>query len=308
MGVGPFAKYGARDLSSIGTKTDPSQRYVLQPLVVRSRLTILHAAAKTGKSALVLSGALDAVQGRSVFGFAPQEAISVIYCDYEMTEDDIGERLIAMGCDQQPNLPGLLYLQPPLLEPLDTAEGGRRMLEVALAREADLVITDTGQRAIAGVENAADTYRDFYRYTGQPLKAAGVAVLLVDHSGKDGELRGSSAKADMADLVFKLTSVKDALRLKLTHQRLPWVPQTTILRRQDEPHLHFVADRPSESTQDLANLLDELNVPPNATVDEAQQTLHDAMGHGKRRTDLTEALRYRRSASAPSSTDEENSR
>jgi hypothetical protein len=107
--------------------------------------------------------------------------------------------------------------------------------------------------------------RAFYRHTGRILKAAGIALLRLDHQGKDeaqGQ-RGSSAKADDVDVVLRLTRL-DAKTLKLsrTHSRVPWVPAEVTIVQEVEPVLrHLVsADAVPAGTHDCMMALDELDV------------------------------------------------
>lgn len=152
-------------------------------------------------------------------------------------------------------------------------------------------------RAVNGDENVSDTYRNFYRHTGRRLKAAGIALLRLDHGGKDptqGQ-RGSSAKEDDVDVVFRLTPVDDGLTLKRTHSRVPWVPAEVNLRRDDEPQLRhtLAAGLWPEGTKDVAGLLDRHTIPVDATASVAGQVLR-SVGEGRRKQVVVAALKWRR--------------
>ena len=69
--------------------------------------------------------------------------------------------------------------------PFDIAAGGDELVNLAIEVEAQLVVIDTLIRSVSGEENSANTINDFYRYTAKPLKAAGIALLRIDHAGKD---------------------------------------------------------------------------------------------------------------------------
>jgi hypothetical protein len=186
------------------------------------------------------------------------------------------------------------------LPPLDTDFGGELLTAIAVQHGALLVIVDTMARAVKGEENLSDTYRDFYRYTGARLKAAGIALWRLDHVGKDPSAgqRGSSGKTDDVDVVYKLEA-RDAhsIVLKRTHSRVPWVPAEVVLVREDEPCLRFtVAESDSwpAGTLETAALLEELEVPLDASSQTAMLTLQKA-GQGHRRAIVQAALRFRRS-------------
>ena len=138
----------------------------------------------------------------------------------------------------------MAYYQLQALPPLDTDLGGEVLTTIAEQHGAQLVVIDTMARAVRGAENDADTYRSFYAYCGRRLKSAGIAVLRLDHQGKDASQgqRGSSAKGDDLDVVFRLTA-DDAGRvvLKRTHTRVAWMPAEIVLQRHDEPLRHVLA-------------------------------------------------------------------
>ena len=196
--------------------------WLIEPLVARGRQTAIYSSAKTGKSLLALDIAAAAATGKSVLGHSPQDPIAVVYVDLEMTEADLRERLVDLGYGPDDDLSRLSYFQLPELPGLDRDLGGEILVGTAVAHGAAMVVIDTMARAVQGEENNADTYRAFYWHTGRRLKAAGIALLRLDHQGKDANLgqRGSSAKVDDVDVVFKLTR---------THTRVPWVPPRSRL-------------------------------------------------------------------------------
>ena len=69
--------------------------------------------------------------------------------------------------------------------PLDTARRRTAATQEALNVGAQLVVIDTLIRTVSGEENSADTIKNFYTHTGMALKAAGIALLRIDHAGKD---------------------------------------------------------------------------------------------------------------------------
>ena len=276
--------------------TDPE--YVIEPLFARGRQTAIFSMAKTGKSLLVLDVVAAAVTGRSVLGQSPSPPVRVVYLDLEMTEADLRERLVDLGYGPDDDLSGLAYFQLPSLPPLDTDLGGLVLAELVQAHRADLVVIDTMARVVSGDENSADTYRAFYRHTGMRLKAMGVALGRLDHMGKDGAAgqRGSSAKTDDLDTIYKLTATDlSTLRLERTHTRVPWMAhEVNIVRREDPILRHVVvAEAWPAGTADVAALLDELDVALDATAATAMTALKGS-GNGRRRTLVLAALKYRR--------------
>ena len=164
-----------------------------------------------------------------------------------MTQPDLQERLHSLGYDQRdPTLDQhLYYYQLSPWPPLDTPAGGQRLLKEALSVNAQLVVIDTLIRTVSGEENSADMIKDFNRYTGTPLKAAGIALLRIDHAGKDltrGQ-RGTSAKRDDVDVVWLLKPAtgnlpgKTMLTLKREAARVDWIQEDIHITRNEGPPL-----------------------------------------------------------------------
>jgi hypothetical protein len=275
-----------------------AEDWLLEPIVASGRQTATYSTAKTGKSLLALDACAARATGRSVLGYPPKPPIDILYVDLEMTEADLRERLDALGYGPSDDLSHLHYYQLPPLPPLDGEFGGEVLTSIAIEGCIDLVVIDTMARAVSGGENDADTMRAFYRCTGRVLKAAGIALWRLDHQGKDAAQgqRGSSAKVDDVDIVFKLTRL-DARTLKLTrtHSRVPWVPAEVTIVQEEEPILrHIVSDDAVPAgTHDAAMALDELDVALDATAAAAMTALKRA-DRGARKTIVLAALKYRR--------------
>lgn len=220
--------------------------WLVPGLVPARRGVALYSAPKVGKSLLVLEMAVAVSQGATFLGEAC-EAATVLYVDHENDlRGDVRSRLRGMGYGPD-DLTGLRYLSMPLMGPLDSAAGAAELLEVAQREGAALVVLDTVSRTVAGEENANDTWLAFYRHTGRALKAAGIAYLRLDHSGKDDErgMRGGSAKSGDVDLVWRMTKKdEDEFVLTCDAHRLP-VPQKAIfVHRAVSPRLtHVISTR-----------------------------------------------------------------
>lgn len=276
-------------------KTD--DEWLIEPLVPRNRHVALWAVHKTGKSLIALEVAAAAATGSDCLGYKIPAPMDVIYLDMEMTEDDLEERLTDLGYGPETDLERLHYYLLPALPPLDTHAGGQAIVELAQRHLPELIVIDTMARVVEGEENDADTYRAFNRHTGRALKALGVAVLRLDHGGKDTSLgqRGSSAKGDDVDVVWQLKTADDGLELVRTAARMSWVPANVALHRHTEPVLHHTPgiELWPAGTKEMADLLDTLNLPLTAGRPAARQALRDA-GHTAKNDVLSKALKYRR--------------
>lgn len=286
------------DWATFWATESPDEDWLVEPLVAAGRQTAIFATAKAGKSLLLLDALAAAAVGRSVLGFPPRPPITVLYVDLEMTESDLRERLTDMGYGPDDDLSRLLYYQLPPLPPLDGELGGEILTTIAIDRGVDVVAIDTMARAVSGGESDADTMRAFYRYTGRILKAAGIALVRLDHAGKDEAMgqRGSSAKADDVDIVLRLTRQDNKLlKLTRTHSRVPWVAAEITIVQEVEPMLRHIvsADAVPAGTHDCAVALDELEVPLDATASTAVAALK-RVDRGSRKQVVLAALKYRR--------------
>lgn len=281
---------------------DPAdENWLAEPLIPAGRSIAIHAPGGTGKSLIALHIAATLATGTSCIGKPPKPAVHVLYLDYEMTPSDLAERLEAMGFGPDSDLSHLHYAQLPPIHPLDTPEGATTVHALAVAVRAELVVIDTYARAVAGDENEADTVRAFYRHTGSRLKAAGIAVARVDHTGKDIErgARGSSAKRDDVDIVWAATKLQGLLRFKAEKTRMSWVPQQVDLDmvETDGTLTYRVRNDPGEVWPDgmgavVADMVD-LGIPTDASVRAATAAFQVA-GRKANRDLLRAAVKFRK--------------
>jgi hypothetical protein len=268
--------------------------WIYDQVLARGRGHAIFAGHKVGKSLLTLYIVAVLVQRPDVV---------VIYLDYEMGEDDLYDRLEDMGYGPGSDFTRLKYALLPSLPPLDTQIGADLLLARVdtVANQhpgADIVvIIDTTGRAVAGEENSADTYRAFYRWTGLGLKQRGNTWARLDHAGKDNAKgqRGSSAKGDDVDIVWKLAKTENGLELRVDARRMSWVPDKVTFRQINDPHLRFeevAADWPA-GTKEVADLLDQLDVPLNVG-DRPAGTALRAAGHTSKQTVIRAAQKWRR--------------
>lgn len=282
-----------------------TEEWAIYPLVPAKRTISLYAPAKAGKSTVVLAMVAAAVAGKPILGMTPHPEMKrpkVLYLDYEMTDSDLFERLSELGYspDDAQALSGLHYALLPNIDTLDSERGAQQVLEAAQRYTVDLVVIDTFGRAVAGEENDADTVRTFYRLTAKQLKAAGIAVLRTDHAGKNLEKgqRGSSAKNDDVDVVWRLQRTDAGVQLNRTHSRVGWVPeQIDIVKTEhDDGRITYELGRQRsfpDGTADVAALLDELGLPVDVSGRKAITALREA-GHKARNDRVRAAVQMRR--------------
>jgi hypothetical protein len=291
------------DWKTFWTQEHIVEDWIAKPLIARARQTALFAGAKTGKSWLTLNVVAALATGKPILGHPPQTQVHCLYLDYEMVEADLYERLEQFGYTEDDDLSHLHYALIPSLPPLNTAEGASAMMRLCELTKAEVVVIDTTGRAIEGEENSADSYREFARTTGLALKRAGIACVRTDHAGKDGGKkhgqRGSSAKNDDVDIVYRLDKTDDGLMLVRTHTRISWVPDKVDLIVEDLDDITTIRQRTRATkgwtTQeiDLAKHLDTLGIPKNAGVNETQRIAKELGAKLGRKSVLSRAIQCR---------------
>lgn len=254
----------------------PPAEWLCEPFLEAGKQAALFAEAKAGKSLLALEIACGVATGRAVLGNPARPPRHVLYIDHENSQDDLADRLrkLGYGADE---LARLHYASFPPTAALNTPAGGKEVAALASAYDADLVIIDTLSRVIEGSENDSEPYHAFYRYTGQLLKAAGIAMLRLDHSGKDGSrgMRGSSAKTSDVDSVWELKADGDVLTLRRTHARNARGADHVQLVRFDDPLRHETQGHTDAVTQAEARL-DLIEFPESGSLRGAESALREA--------------------------------
>lgn len=283
------------DWEALWAKDTTQADWLYEDVLARGRGHAFYAAHKLGKSLFLLW---------VCWQLAKRPDCVVVYLDFEMTEEDVLERLEDMGATPA-DLARLKYALLPALPPLDTAEGGAALDRWIEEVQQDhpgrhvVVVIDTTSRVISGRENDSDTFIAFYRHTGMRLKRRGVTWARLDHAGKDPDKaqRGSSAKGDDVDIVWRMTRVQSGVQL--AHHgvtRIGWAPERVTFDIVNDP-LRYVPTRQAypAGTKEVAALLDSLSVPVDTSANQAASILRDAQ-QSKRRALVQAAVRYRREA------------
>lgn len=279
--------------------TDDDTEWLLYPLIPARRASVIYSAPKVGKSLLMLEIAAHLAEGTQVLGETPDQPIKVLYVDYENDpRGDTVNRLKAMGYTPD-RLENLMILSYPVLAGLDTNQGATVFIDILNTYAPDLVVLDTMSRAIDGEENENDTYLNFYRRIQLPMKKAGIALIRLDHSGKDetkGQ-RGGSAKSGDVDMVWHLQKVSEnTFRLNLDANRLPVGEQFLTIRRDNSPLRHVVigADQARQERVDEINAILDAAMHDNQVGERTAREEIKAAGKSAANDLLREALKQRK--------------
>jgi DNA-binding transcriptional ArsR family regulator len=184
--------------------TLPRPEPLIDGILVQNSLAVLYGRYGSGKSFTALDWALCASQampwqGREVRNPGRRP---VIYVAAEGL-DGLRKRVRAWReCFNVPELPGFLIFPKPIyaMDPRDHAAAEAMAATVDPA----LVVLDTYARTMTGGEenSARDTGRAI-ELADRVRRASGGCVLYVAHTGKDDELRGSTALPGAADTLIR---------------------------------------------------------------------------------------------------------
>lgn len=240
-------------------KEQPDEIEWLKPDFIEvGTLTSMFSKPGIGKSLLALEIAVEVVRAGH----------TVMYIDDENRVSDTVDRLKAYQCKPE-ELDRLIMYSFAGLPALDTDEGGQHLDALSAESQPKLVIMDTVSRMVTGEENAANTFLQLYRCSLVPLKARGIAVLRLDHSGKDDArgMRGSSAKESDVDFVWRLArDGEHTFSLECQKSRNGHIPfgQIISLERKYEPLRHiwdFQIEIPLNQYEHLIKWMDSFGIP-----------------------------------------------
>jgi len=301
------ARFPRLNIAALLSADRPPREWVLPGLIPAGAAVALIAPAGTGKSLLLLSAMIGVARGDRAFAGLPiPRARRVVLVDMENTEDDLADRLLALGITAADvvDLENLVIIHLPPLAPLDTEVGGLEfgaLIDAYAIQAGDVVVLDSLQRVVKGPENDSDTLRAFYRCTGMALKKRGLAVVRTDNTGKEPDkgARGTSGKRDDVDIELILTrdaDHPDRLRIKPGKSRLPDIISVLINRDvDDDGHLSFTtAGDPFRAlVGDAHRVLELLNIAVETGERKAAETIK-ASGQNVVRAALRVAIKERK--------------
>jgi putative DNA primase/helicase len=188
---------------------------ILDPWLSRKRLGLLASPRGMGKTlfAMSLGNAVSAAASASIdFAWRTLTPCRVLYIDAEMPLEDAIDRLNYLGVGD--NEGRFLYYSvdyyvneyPKAHRPNLLNESYRQSLkdDVILWEGVDLVVIDNLSALTPGIDENAKKDWDVIGQWLLDLRFAGVAVLMVHHTGKGGDQRGTSAREDFLDVSLLL--------------------------------------------------------------------------------------------------------
>jgi energy-coupling factor transporter ATP-binding protein EcfA2 len=211
-----FAPYAV--LKSVGAKTldeleIPKTLRHWHRQVRAGRLGMIFAPRGTGKSTFVLSLALAMVHKKKFLGHTSGGPRRVIILDGEMDLETLQSRARQAAAALDVELDNnLRFVSPELfngvMPSLSTPEG-QVVIDNAIGTEWDVMFIDNYSAFSATGREDAESWAPWIRWMLKH-KHKGRTVIILHHSGKNGQQRGSSKHEDALDFVISLKPVLNA--------------------------------------------------------------------------------------------------
>jgi putative DNA primase/helicase len=135
------------------------------------------------------------------------ETCGVLYLDGELPADLLRERLLMQqSASEQTEVPPIKILsheqQRNGILTLATPQG-RKEVERRISDDISLVVFDNLSCLYGGEENDAEGWQEMQEFLLR-LRRRGIACIVIHHSGKGGQQRGTSRREDVLDTVINL--------------------------------------------------------------------------------------------------------
>jgi hypothetical protein len=192
------------------------RRYVLQDLVLEAYVTLLHGDGGVAKSLLALSLALAVARESGSWNGRRVEGGPVLYLDFELDAEEQARRVYQLcrgsGIEQPPE--SLLYMSA-------IGHAARAAFEAATEvckeRGVKLLVLDSHGVAMQGDAEAARDTIGFFVERIEPLRALGVAVLIIDHQSKMQAGQSYQSKGAFGS-VFKSNLARSVIQAEATER------------------------------------------------------------------------------------------
>jgi putative DNA primase/helicase len=208
-------KLRAVDVNELASMHFREREALLSPFLHTQDQVMVHGPRGVGKTHLLLPMAFAVATGGKFLSWDAPKARKVVYLDGELPGNVVQRRML-MHCPDAVLEPGYLKIFTPDLPEMEgrglpdlSTVAGQAEINEMLDPDTALVIVDNlSAWARTGRENESESWLPIADWT-LSLRRRGIAVLLVHHSGKNGEQRGTSKKEDLLDVVIKLSRPKD---------------------------------------------------------------------------------------------------
>lgn len=208
----PRAELISYDIREFLATEFPPREPLIQPIITKKSLAMVHAWRGVGKTHFVIHLAVCGITASPFFRYQIPRPFNVLLIDGEMPaaalQERVAQQLAIVNMEPRAGLRILSYdLQENGLPNL--ADPEQQPLFDPFLEGMDLIICDNlATLARGGKENDADSWQHVQGWALRQ-RAAGRSVLFVHHAGKGGQQRGTSAKEDVLDVVIQLKTPSD---------------------------------------------------------------------------------------------------
>ena len=204
----------AMDLYDLSEHQFKERELLLKPWLHSQDLTMIHAGRGIGKTHLAIAIMYAVATGGTFAGWVAPKPTKVLYLDGELPGSVLQNRLSMHLPNSEPQRGFVRVFTPDLLPdgvglPDLSTPAGQDIVEAMIEEDTGLLIVDNlSAWCRTGRENEGESWNPIATWILQ-LRRRGIAVLMIHHSGKNGEQRGTSKKEDLLDAVIKLKRPAD---------------------------------------------------------------------------------------------------
>lgn len=202
----PIEKITAISISDFLKREFPKREKILSPWLPSQGLTMVHANRGVGKTFVGLNIAVAVATGGNYLGWMASKPRNVLYIDGEMPAGTMQERLIAIIKGKGELAAKLDIITPDLQDkgmPNLTTTEGQEAIEQHLDGIELVIVDNISTLCRGGRENEAESWLPVQEWALR-LRAKGISILFIHHSGKGGLQRGTSRREDVLDTVINL--------------------------------------------------------------------------------------------------------
>lgn len=193
----------------------PERKYLLHPLIMEATINMFYAPRGLGKTFFCLSSGVHMAQGKTFLKFTPEKKATVLYLDGEMQAHEMKKRLKLIADEP---FPKNFYLVTPDFQELEalpdlSLKDGQSLVDEMIDEiNPDVIFIDNISTFMrSGNENDADSWSSVQPWLIKH-RSKGRALILVHHSNKSGDQRGSNKKEDIMDVVGLLSRPDDYIQ------------------------------------------------------------------------------------------------
>jgi hypothetical protein len=209
---GKILEEAVMPLSDFIRKQYPVREYILKPLIRPGEIGMISSERGIGKTWLALAIALAATMNFPLARWEKVNQTGCLYIDGEMPGDLLQQRVRDLLRGDYNQKPPLIFLSSDDMRskgqpaPRLTSLGWRDAILNYLKEHGEiglLIIDNLASLTPGADENTKRDWDDINQWLLE-LRAIGKAIIMIHHSGKGGQQRGTSSREDILDFSIKL--------------------------------------------------------------------------------------------------------